>query len=269
MEQRLKQRLVGASVLVALVVIFVPELLEEDASREPRARTEAVADGSTQEADFTSRIVPLDEAGAGDASDGAQESLPVSPQGVVGVAEPTDLDVASGGADSESGDGQAAGAPTDASPSDATATDAFPTEPPPLDSGEDGSPLQASGPGKPVPRPKPAAVAASTDPLATPGVPMPLPKTLPEAAPEDAGAGLSAWAIQLGSFSQAENAIGLRDRLRQQGYTAFVQSAASDEGTVTRVFVGPEIRRDRAEAARQRLQSELDLNAIVVPFPGG
>ena len=81
--------------------------------------------------------------------------------------------------------------------------------------------------------------------------------------------GLTVWAIQLGSFGNSENAIGLRDRLREKGYTAFVQTAYNNDGTVTRVFVGPELYREEAEVIRTRLHSETTLDGLVVRYPGG
>ena len=81
--------------------------------------------------------------------------------------------------------------------------------------------------------------------------------------------GLTVWAIQLGSFGNSENAIGLRDRLREKGYTAFVQTAYNNDGVVNRVFVGPELYREEAEAIRTRLHSETTLEGLVVRYPGG
>ena len=81
--------------------------------------------------------------------------------------------------------------------------------------------------------------------------------------------GLTVWAIQLGSFGNSENAISLRDGLREKGYTAFVQAAYNNDGAVTRVFVGPELYREEVEAIRTRLHSETSLDGLVVRYPGG
>ncbi|MCP4042710.1 MAG: hypothetical protein GY731_12275, partial [Gammaproteobacteria bacterium] len=47
--------------------------------------------------------------------------------------------------------------------------------------------------------------------------------------------GLSAWAVQVGSFSQAGNALGLRDRLRKKGFTSFVETVYVEKKKITRV----------------------------------
>ncbi|MCH9670123.1 MAG: SPOR domain-containing protein [Gammaproteobacteria bacterium] len=47
------------------------------------------------------------------------------------------------------------------------------------------------------------------------------------------------WAIQVGSFSSAENALRLRDRMRGQGLPAFVRTVQRASGQMTRVLVGP------------------------------
>ena len=56
MDQRLKQRLVGAGVLVLGAVWVVPDLFEGEGTDEPEVEViEEVSD------EFSSRIVPLDE----------------------------------------------------------------------------------------------------------------------------------------------------------------------------------------------------------------
>lgn len=45
------------------------------------------------------------------------------------------------------------------------------------------------------------------------------------------------WQIRVGSFAKAENAIKLRNALRDKGYKAFER--LSEDGQYTRVFIGP------------------------------
>ncbi len=79
------------------------------------------------------------------------------------------------------------------------------------------------------------------------------------AAPADARAG--AWAIQVGAFGEQANAQQLSDRLRGAGYPAFV----AQRGQSWAVRVGPYVRRTEAEAQRQHLQTGQKLaDAIVV-----
>ena len=70
----------------------------------------------------------------------------------------------------------------------------------------------------------------------------------------------SGFAVQLGSFSNAANARGLRDKLEAKGYTAFVQT----EGSVTRVYVGPQKSRAKADEVKKQLLEKAKLKGFVV-----
>ncbi len=76
-----------------------------------------------------------------------------------------------------------------------------------------------------------------------------------------------AWAVQVGSFSNPDNALGLRDKLRKKGYSAFVEKVSTKKGEVYRVRVGPEVRRSKAETLQKELQSKLKLEGLVVAHP--
>ena len=41
---------------------------------------------------------------------------------------------------------------------------------------------------------------------------------------------LAAWAVQLGTFSNAKNAVSLRDQLKAKGYASFIESTATPVG---------------------------------------
>ena len=77
------------------------------------------------------------------------------------------------------------------------------------------------------------------------------------------------WTVQIGSFLKSENATALRKRLQAGGYTAFVESGTSARGAVSRVFVGPMPDRAQAKASAAKLQREMALEGIVVPYRGG
>ncbi len=76
-----------------------------------------------------------------------------------------------------------------------------------------------------------------------------------------------AWAVQVGSFSNPDNALGLRAKLRKKGYSAFVEKVSTKKGEVYRVRVGPEVRRSKAEVLQKELQSKLKLEGLVVAHP--
>jgi len=83
----------------------------------------------------------------------------------------------------------------------------------------------------------------------------------------DTRVGLTAWAVQVGSFTKQSNASGLERRLRQAGYSAFVEKLVGEDDTIFRVRVGPELLRADAETLRDELAGEVDLEAIVVRYP--
>jgi len=72
------------------------------------------------------------------------------------------------------------------------------------------------------------------------------------------------FAVQLGSFSKSENAMGLRDKLVARGYAVFVKSS----GSATKVYVGPQPDRAAAEKMLKKLRAETKLKGIVVDFAG-
>jgi cell division septation protein DedD len=64
------------------------------------------------------------------------------------------------------------------------------------------------------------------------------------------------FAVQLGSFSSRENAVGFAGSLKNAGYAVFVIRGAASSGAVYRVYAGPKDTRKEAEALAQRLAKE-------------
>lgn len=75
------------------------------------------------------------------------------------------------------------------------------------------------------------------------------------------------YAVQLGALKLESEATTLRDRLRAAGFSAYVERAQTDSGVLWRVRVGPELQRERADAARAQIKQRLQLDGIVVPHP--
>ena len=50
-----------------------------------------------------------------------------------------------------------------------------------------------------------------------------------------------AWVIQLGSFKHKTNVAELVTKLKRNGYTVFTKPIKTKQGTLTKVFVGPEL----------------------------
>ena len=81
-----------------------------------------------------------------------------------------------------------------------------------------------------------------------------------------ASEGTGAWAVQVASFAQADNAEDFRARLRKDGYEAFISTAKSDDRVLSRVAVGPLLDRQRAETLRGELSARYDVQARLMAF---
>ncbi|MDF1582077.1 MAG: SPOR domain-containing protein [Methyloprofundus sp.] len=75
---------------------------------------------------------------------------------------------------------------------------------------------------------------------------------------------LESWIIQVGSFSQEQNAIEFRDKLRKNKFTAYVDSVSSNQGTLYRLRVGPELGEKIALKTQQRLESLYKVKTLLV-----
>lgn len=75
------------------------------------------------------------------------------------------------------------------------------------------------------------------------------------------------WAVQVGSFNNRSNALGLKDKLRKKNVHAFVERVMNNNTAVYRVRVGPETTREKAEALQQKLKKEFKLSGLVVKHP--
>jgi len=68
----------------------------------------------------------------------------------------------------------------------------------------------------------------------------PIKKEIINSLPERAIA-QKAWVIHLGSFKHKQNVAQLLVKLKANGYTTFTQPIKTKQGTLTKVFVGPEL----------------------------
>ncbi|HNP37294.1 MAG TPA: SPOR domain-containing protein [Woeseiaceae bacterium] len=74
------------------------------------------------------------------------------------------------------------------------------------------------------------------------------------------------YAVQLGSFSNKQNAEKLAASLRKQGFAAFLSQLHTDSGELQRVRIGPQKDRQAAEAMAVRLKAA-GHKGQVVPHP--
>lgn len=78
-----------------------------------------------------------------------------------------------------------------------------------------------------------------------------------------AGAG---WVVQLGSFRHQKNVRDLLTKLEKSGYRAFSRPVKTSSGILTKVFVGPELQKDKLEQALSHLKEITELQGRVTPF---
>jgi DedD protein len=189
MEVRVRERLVGALVLVAIVVLFVPAIL----------RGRAPAPAAPPDAAPTQRVeVPIDSAAP------APEEQILVPEPALPEKRP------------------------EVAPAPVPAPDAGPSIP------------EVAPPPTPSPGPRESATAAP----AKPG-PAPVPPAL-----------ASAWAVQLGAFSNKAKAEQLVAELRKRQYAAFMLEYRAGGQVLYRVRVGPEQDRSRAVEIAGRLEKD-------------
>lgn len=118
---------------------------------------------------------------------------------------------------------------------------------------------------------EPAPAAAEQTQRAEPEVdrtPEPESTSIPSTSGDTAAATSSTgmWAVQLGSFSNKENAEKLVADLRKQQYLAFLSQVQTNQGTLHRVRIGPQKDRAGAEAMAVRLE-KAGYRGQVVPHP--
>ena len=75
-----------------------------------------------------------------------------------------------------------------------------------------------------------------------------------------------AWTVQIASFAEPERAQTLRDKLLAEDYHVYLRVLKTEKGEVTRVFIGPQIERQRAQAIKSKIDKELSVNSLVMSF---
>ncbi|WP_299079630.1 SPOR domain-containing protein [uncultured Paraglaciecola sp.] len=74
------------------------------------------------------------------------------------------------------------------------------------------------------------------------------------------------WVVQLGSFRHQKNVQELLGRLDKAGYRAFSRPVKTNSGTLTKVFVGPDLQKSNLENALSHLKELTKLQGKVTPF---
>ncbi|MFT2092625.1 SPOR domain-containing protein [Paraglaciecola sp. 2405UD69-4] len=74
------------------------------------------------------------------------------------------------------------------------------------------------------------------------------------------------WVVQLGSFRHKKNVTELLNILEEAGYRAFSRPVKTNSGVLTKVFVGPDLRKSNLEEALSHLKELTKLQGRVTPF---
>lgn len=239
MERHVKERLIGAAVLIAAAVILIPEMLSG----------------------------PKDE---------EQGAAVLAPAAVEGPLKTYTIDLSRSPATSGADDSQTPTIPDEAPPpelsvdrSETAPVESVDSEPPPATAGatESDNRIRAdeaeSSPAASVARVEPApavAAPAASPPARQATAPAPTATTRPD-APATAG-----WAVQLGSFASQTTANNMARDLRGDGFDAFVMPVKSGANTLYRVRIGPMKDRDSANRTLARVKPKV-ATATVVKHP--
>lgn len=195
-----KHRIVGAIVIVALAVIFLPLILEE-------------------------RAPPPDIRGSGE--------IPAPDE-----ASKTKVVVSVVGADAKNKTSSETAAKPDTKPA-ATEKPATPVKPP-------AAPI--------VPAKKPEAAPAKEKA-----------KEKPAKAPANKPA--NGWIVQVGTFSNFDNAGRLREKLKSHGHPVQAENVSRDGTKAMRLYVGPFRAKPEALKAKAQIEKESGLQGVVRAYP--
>jgi DedD protein len=245
-ESQVKERLVGAAVLVALGVWLIPWVLDgpSNSAVEPEPALELPAVGEAQP--VRTRTVDLARTSPSAAS--ADDTL--APQQAAAVVEPPSR--------SSTSAATPAGSESDrAAPNDTVRAGA------PSATARAGGTNDASAGGNSAAASRASsttaageAASASGRAAAAPGGAAATPRT---------AAAAGEWTVQLGSFSELANAQRLAERVATYGYTANVSDHVVGGRTLHRVRVGGYASRSEAEAANASLAAHGFVVQVVAP----
>ncbi len=86
-------------------------------------------------------------------------------------------------------------------------------------------------------------------------------KSVSNSANDNAG-----WVVQLGSFGNQKNVNDLLRKLEKAGYRSFSRKVQTSAGRLTKVFVGPELDKEKLELALPHLKETTGLTGKVTTF---
>ena len=243
MQEGAKKRLIGAVVIVALAVIFVPMLFEpESLDRLPPIQQSIPRPPAFDPAVKAEVFLGPQDSGVGVlAEPGATVSQPLA---LPPPAEHEPVPSGTPGRPNTAGAKGAAGAAVGGAPA--------------------AKPIAGASSRTPVAVAEPAASKPVKVPAQAPGKPPAIPESAPT---RGANAGMPSWVIQVASVANAEGAAELEGKLRAGGFPAFVEKDEVNGKVFYRVEVGPELDRARAEQTVVRLREKHKVDPLIKSYP--
>ena len=299
MEAPLKQRLIGAIVLAALALIFVPMLLRSPDVRDPDSADVSLNIPDEPDADGIKTIdIPLDQPAAASPAELPElpepEPIPLADDAaaaaglyavVITAADETQAKAIAEGLKAQKlvpliqSNGQrfririgpydsrdlaeAARLRSTAVVSGGTvvAMDAVA----PGQTGSASMPVQSAAPA-PAPA-KTADAAVASAPVAAVTKPVSVPPPTKAAAKPEPASDAKGFAVQIGAPASEQAAQSLRDKARAAGFTSYIQPVETETGRRYRVRIGPEHSREAATALLAAVKQKTGIDGFVVKHP--
>jgi len=129
-------------------------------------------------------------------------------------------------------------------------------------------PVEPAGAMKGVAAPEPVGTENVAPPATAKPAPDAKPEPKPAAKPKSTvakarPAAEKGWVVQVGVFSQLENARRLQERFREKGYRVKLDPPKPSAGKPVHVEVGPYPKADEAKTAAARIQKEFGIKGLI------
>ncbi|MGL4250454.1 MAG: cell division protein DedD [Aeromonas sp.] len=263
MASKFQNRLVGTVILVALIVIFLPDLLDgrkQEQKEEAFAKIPLRPDLEPAKPALqvsSASTLPAEHLASQQQASAAQQWQ------VEEVADPMTL----------AGQGNSAqpATPPAAQEQQAAPVNAQPKPQPKPD-------VVAK---KPVEPPKPAAKPVPAKPVEVAKAPAPAKpqagqikslddliesKMTQPSTPAPAAAAQGSWILQLGAFKNVDSVNALVSKLRAAGYSAHTSPRTPVQGQLNRVFIGPDVSKAKLQGMQGRISQMTGLSGSVVSY---
>lgn len=275
MASQFQNRLVGTVILVALLVIFLPDLLDGNKIRQTedtsftkvplRPELEAakpalpVSSASNLQAQHQAAVSQAEQTHVANVAQPNQTPADANQQWQVEpIAEPVTVQSGAPAAQDTPIEPVAAKQPEHKKAEKPVLTaDTKPVEPPKPKTVAVKPKVEE--PKTPAPKAPEPTRTTSADPLGD------LVSTLDKPKPAAAAQG-SAWIIQLGAFKNVDSVNSIVSRLRAAGYPAHTIPRTPRQGQLNRVVVGPDVSREKLQAMLPHLNEVSALSGSVVAY---